>query len=151
MQWEVWQLWLAAAMALVILEIFVPGFVLACLGVGALAASIASGLGAGLTVQLVSAAAMSLVAFVFLRPVALRMASSDEAVSGVEALVGRECRVTTAFDADTGLGRCKVDGDDWRAQLSNRDEAEAATEHAAVWIERVESNTLIVTTTNTNS
>ena len=143
MHWEVWQLWLAAAMALVILEIFVPGFVLACLGVGALAASIASGLGAGLTVQLIGAAAMSLVAFVFLRPVALRLASSDEAVSGVEALVGRECRVTTAFDSDTGLGRCKVDGDDWRAQLSNRAEAEAAQKHVAVWIERVESNTLI--------
>jgi membrane protein implicated in regulation of membrane protease activity len=151
MQWEVWQLWLAAAMALVILEIFVPGFVLACLGVGALAASIASAVGAGLTVQLVSAAAMSLVAFLFLRPIALRLAYSDEAVSGVEALVGRECVVTVPFDGKTGLGRCKVDGDDWRAELSNRSEAELAQENAAVWIERVESNTLVVTTQKPNS
>ena len=38
MQWEVWQLWIAAAIGLVILEVFVPGFVLACLGVAASAA-----------------------------------------------------------------------------------------------------------------
>jgi len=152
MQWEVWQLWLAAAMGLIILEIFVPGFVLACLGVGALAAAGAASLSWSLSIQFAVAALFSLLSFLFLRPLALKFAfSGSEAVSGVEALVGRECQVTVPFDAQTGLGRCKVDGDDWRAQLSNRSEAGTAQEHAAVWIERVESNTLIVTTENPNS
>ena len=45
MQWEVWQLWIAAAIGLIILEVFVPGFVLACLGVGALAGAGVAALG----------------------------------------------------------------------------------------------------------
>jgi len=60
--------------------------------------------------------------------------------------VGRKCRVTTTFDPDTGLGRCQVDGDDWRAQLSTQAQADAAPEGASVWVERVDSNTLIVLT-----
>ena len=128
-----------------------PGFVLACLGVGALAGSVAAYLDAGLPMQLVSAAVVSLLSFFFLRPLALRMSSTTAAVSGVEALTGRECRVTQGFDAESGLGRCKVDGDDWRAQLSNRAQAPNAQDQASVWIERVESNTLIVTTEKPNS
>ena len=146
MQWEVWQLWLAAAMGLIILEVFVPGFVLACLGVGALAGAMGAALGWSLSVQLVSVAVLSLVSFFFLRPIALRMFQSDGARTGVDALVGRECTVTTGFDASTGLGRCKVDGDDWRAQLTPNAQADLACESSSVWVERVESNTLIVHT-----
>ena len=146
MQWEVWQLWIAAAIGLIILEVFVPGFVLACLGVGALAGAGAAVLGWGLSVQLMSVAVLSLLSFFFLRPLALRMSQSEGARTGVDALVGRECRVTTAFDAATGLGRCKVDGDDWRAQLAPHAQADLAGERASVWVERVESNTLIVHT-----
>ena len=136
-------------MALIILEIFVPGFVLACLGVGALAGGAAAALGWSVTVQLVVAAAASLLSFMFLRPVALKMSEAkDGATTGVDALLGRECRVTQPFDASTGLGRCKVDGDDWRAELADRAQAPEAGEHAAVWVVRVESNTLIVTTTS---
>ncbi|MEY3010390.1 MAG: hypothetical protein RLZZ314_1032 [Bacteroidota bacterium] len=145
MHWDAWQLWMAAALALVILEIFVPGFVLACLGVGALAAAGAASLSWSLTIQFAVAALFSLLSFVFLRPLALKFAfSGNEAVSGVEALVGKECRVTQAFDAETGMGRCKIDGDDWRAMLVDRAQASAASEHSAVWVVRVESNTLVV-------
>ena len=146
MQWEVWQVWLAAAMGLIILEVFVPGFVLACLGAGALAGAAAAALGWGLSAQLVSVALFSLLSFFFLRPVALRMSQSEGTRTGVDALVGRKCRVTSAFDPNTGLGRCKVDGDDWRAQLSPQAQADAAPEGASVWVERVDSNTLIVLT-----
>ena len=49
MEWEVWHVWLGVCMALVMLEVFVPGFVLACLGVGAMAGSCAAALGWALT------------------------------------------------------------------------------------------------------
>ena len=45
------------------------------------------------------------------------------------------------------MGRCKIDGDDWRAQLNDRTAAPTLKTGDAVWIERVESNTLIVSTT----
>ena len=86
-----------------------------------------------------------MVAFVFLRPFALKMGfSGNERLSGVDALLGRECIVTQDFDPASGLGRCKVDGDDWRAELLVRDEASHATSGKIVIINKVESNTLIV-------
>ena len=144
MEWEVWHVWLGVCMALVMLEVFVPGFVLACLGVGALAGSCAAALGWGLTAQLVTVGVASLLAFVFLRPVALRVAQADATKTGVDALVGRPCKVTQAFDGTSRLGRCKVDGDDWRAELLVREEAGRATSGKIAVINKVESNTLIV-------
>ena len=76
---------------------------------------------------------------------ALKMGfSGNERLSGVDALLGRECIVTQDFNPASGLGRCKVDGDDWRAELLVREEASKATSGQIVIINKVESNTLIV-------
>ena len=145
MVWENWQLWLAAGLALMVLEVFVPGFVLACLGLGSFGAAIAAYIDFSFEAQLVTAALTALVAFVFLRPFALKIGfNGSERLSGVDALLGRECIVTESFDAQSGLGRCKVDGDDWRAELMNREQADAAKTGQIVIINQVQSNTLIV-------
>jgi membrane protein implicated in regulation of membrane protease activity len=146
MEWENWQLWVAAALALLICEVFVPGFVLACLGVGALGGALAASLGAGFALQLTVTAIASLVAFVFLRPLALRFGfSGSETATGVEALIDKKARVSSAFDPQTGLGRCKIDGDDWRSELDNT-ASDFPPVGSMVRIVRVESNTLIVQT-----
>lgn len=146
MEWENWQLWIAAALVLLICEVFVPGFVLACLGVGACGGALAASLGAGFAMQLTVTAVTSLIAFVFLRPLALRFGfSGSETATGVEALIDKKARVTVAFDPQTGLGRCKIDGDDWRSELENS-ESPAPPFGSMVRIVRVESNTLIVQT-----
>jgi len=148
MIWTDWQVWLAIAMVLVLLEIFVPGFVLACLGFGALGGALVAGCGGGMTAQLAVAGGFGLLSFLFLRPLAQRLAfTGKESVSGVEAILGRECRVSIPFHEGSGMGRCKIDGDDWRAQLNDRTAAPTLKTGDAVWIERVESNTLIVSTT----
>ena len=145
MVWEAWQIWIAVGLGLLVLEVFVPGFVLACLGLGSVGGAIAAYLEASFEIQLVVTALTALVAFVFLRPFALKMGfSGNERLSGVDALLGRECVVTKAFDEASGLGRCKVDGDDWRAALLIRGEASQATSGTIVVINKVESNTLIV-------
>ena len=46
-----WVLWTVLGIALIITEVFTPGFVLLWFGVGALAAALASTLGAGLALQ----------------------------------------------------------------------------------------------------
>lgn len=145
MVWESWQLWIAAGLALMVLEVFVPGFVLACLGLGSFGGAIAAYIDLSFEAQLVTAALTALVAFIFLRPFALKIGfSGSERLSGVDALLGRECVVTERFDAQSGLGRCKVDGDDWRAKLLNREQADAAQIGQVVVVNQVESNTLIV-------
>lgn len=145
MIWETWQLWVAIGLALMVLEVFVPGFVLACLGLGSFGGSLAAFANLSFEWQLVISALTSLIAFIFLRPVALKMGfSGEEKVSGVDALIGKECTVTQAFDVETGLGRCKIDGDDWRAKLSQLSDVPHANVGQVVTIDMVESNTLIV-------
>lgn len=145
MDWETWQIWVAAGMALMVLEVFVPGFVLACLGLGSFGGAVAAYFDFDFAWQMTASASTALIAFVFLRPIAIRWGfRGDESVSGIDALPGLECIVTQSFDATTGLGRCKIDGDDWRAKLTDKSQASLASEGNMVRIERVESNTLIV-------
>jgi membrane protein implicated in regulation of membrane protease activity len=145
MIWEPWQIWTASALALLIFEVFMPGFVLACLGIGAFGGALGAYLGIVFEWQLVCAGMTSLIAFVFLRPAMLKMGfSGEETLSGADALIGKEVIVTQEFDPQTGMGRCKIDGDDWRAKVSDEIPATKMVLGNVLVIQSVESNTLIV-------
>tara|TARA_Y100000385_G_C13078646_1_gene632717 strand:- start:659 stop:1108 length:450 start_codon:yes stop_codon:yes gene_type:complete len=145
MIWEPWQIWTASALALLIFEVFMPGFVLACLGIGAFGGALGAYLGIVFEWQLVCAGITSLIAFVFLRPAMLKMGfSGEETLSGADALIGKEVVVTQEFDPQTGMGRCKIDGDDWRAKVSEEIPATKMALGNVLVIQSVESNTLIV-------
>jgi len=122
-----------------------PGFVLACLGIGAFGGALGAYLGIVFEWQLVCAGITSLIAFVFLRPAMLKMGfSGEETLSGADALIGKEVIVTQEFDPQTGMGRCKIDGDDWRAKVSDEIPTTSMVLGNVLVIESVESNTLIV-------
>ena len=145
MIWEPWQIWTASALALLIFEVFMPGFVLACLGIGAFGGALGAYLGIVFEWQLVCAGITSLIAFVFLRPAMLKMGfSGEETLSGADALIGKEVIVTQEFDPQTRMGRCKIDGDDWRAKVSDEIPTTSMVLGNVLVIESVESNTLIV-------
>ena len=145
MIWEPWQIWTASALALLIFEVFMPGFVLACLGIGAFGGALGAYLGIVFEWQLVCAGITSLIAFVFLRPAMLKMGfSGEETLSGADALIGKQVIVTQEFDPQTGMGRCKIDGDDWRAKVSEEIPATKMALGNVLVIQSVESNTLIV-------
>jgi membrane protein implicated in regulation of membrane protease activity len=139
-----WQFWVLMALALGIAEIFVSGVVLAWLAVGALGAAGASAIGAGTAVQFLVAAIIGGLSFVLLRPFAQNwFFNRKEVKTGVDALIGRTARVTQAFSPQSRSGRCKVDGDDWMAELEEgaMDVPDLA---ASVTVVGIESNTLIV-------
>jgi membrane protein implicated in regulation of membrane protease activity len=145
MIWEPWQIWTASALALLIFEVFMPGFVLACLGIGAFGGALGAYLGIVFEWQLVCAGITSLIAFVFLRPAMLKMGfSGEETLSGADALIGKEVIVTQEFDPQTGMGRCKIDGDDWRAKVSDEIPSTELVLGNVLVIQSVESNTLNV-------
>jgi membrane protein implicated in regulation of membrane protease activity len=145
MIWETWHMWTASALALLILEVFMPGFVLACLGIGAFGGALAAWLGATFEWQLIASAVTGLVAFVFLRPVMLKMGfTGDETLSGTDALIGRESIVTLEFEPASGFGRVKIDGDDWRAKIRSTNQTSGIKKGQVLIIKDVESNTLIV-------
>ena len=142
--WSHVEIWALFALLLWLAEVFVPGMILGCLGTGALGGLVAAWLGAGIEGQLIAASVASVLAFLILRPLALnKWFRGAEVTTGVDALVGREAVVTVAFDAQTAMGRCKVDGDDWLAQIEPPSPPYPQVGDR-VRIEKTNSNTLIV-------
>lgn len=112
-----WIAWFLIGVLLVIGEAFTPGFVLASLGLAALVAAAAAAMGATLTQQVGAFAAATFVVYFAFRRVfeAVFHPSRRRLATGVEALIGREGRVTATVAGGPGGGRVAVGGDDWRA------------------------------------
>ena len=142
---EDWLLWFVAAIALVLAEMFTPGFWLACLAVGAAAAGVAALIpGLGAAIQGITFAVGSLLSMVGLRPQLLRyfqLTSGSGVRTGVDALLGKTGVVTERIEPLMGLGRVKVDGEDWRGASSDATVIEAGT---LVTIIQVDGTTLMV-------
>lgn len=137
-----WHWWAGLGLVLLIAEIFVPGFFLLCLGIGCAGGSLAAALGAAPPLQLISFSALSLAAFLTIRPVLMKRLWTGSSVrTNVDALIGRRARVTQDFEPALRLGRVAVDGDDWRAECTTDRPLRVGD---LVSIVRVESNTLIV-------
>lgn len=114
---EYYQIWLIAAIVLVIIELLTAGFGVICFAIGALFSALVAFLDANLVWQLVVFAVASVLSFVFLRPVLLRLLDkkSKDVKTNADALIGKTAIVSETVDPDKNLGRVAVDGDDWKA------------------------------------
>ena len=112
-----YQIWLIAALVLVIFEICSATFGAICFAIGAAFSALAAGFGANLTWQIVIFAVVSLLTFIFLRPFMLKFLDrkSKDVKTNADALVGRKAIVSERIDAAQHTGRVAVDGDDWKA------------------------------------
>ncbi len=111
-----WLWWLVAAVALGVFEVLTLDLVLLMLAGGAVAALIASALGAGVTVQVLSFAATSVVMLVFLRPFLLRNIRKRLPLEETNAAahVGRQAVTMSEVTERSGL--VKLAGEDWSAR-----------------------------------
>ncbi len=109
--------WLIAAIVLVIIEVCTAGFGALCFAIGAAFAALASGLGGGIVWQIVAFVVVSLLTFIFLRPVVVKFLDkkSKNVKTNAEALIGRKGIVSERIDATQHTGRVAIDGDDWKA------------------------------------
>lgn len=109
--------WLIAAIILVIVEICTAGFGSICFAIGAGFSALVAGLGGSFIWQIIVFAIVSLLTFIFLRPVAIRWldSKSQDVKTNAEALIGRRGIVSERIDAAQHTGRVAVDGDDWKA------------------------------------
>lgn len=115
---EVYQIWLIVAIVLVILEIATSGFGVICFAIGAGFSALAAGMGLdNVTWQIIIFAIVSLLAFIFLRPVVIRFLErkTKDVKTNADALVGRKGIVSERIDATQHTGRVAIDGDDWKA------------------------------------
>jgi membrane protein implicated in regulation of membrane protease activity len=119
---EAWVIWLVAACALALGEMFSLSLYLAPFAVGALLAAAADLAGLGAVVQLVAFFAGSAVLFFALRPVARRHRQTTPSLrSGTAALVGRDAVVVERIANDEGAGCVKLEGEVWTARAYDAD------------------------------
>ncbi|MBQ8958984.1 MAG: NfeD family protein [Bacteroidales bacterium] len=139
---EIYQIWLVVAIVLVILEIVTTGFGVICFAIGAAFAAIVAGFGATLTWQIVIFAIVSILTFVFLRPVVMRFLDrkAKDMKTNADALIGRKGIVSERIDVVQHTGRVAVDGDDWKAVSDDGSVIEKGTQ-----VEIVKIDSIIVT------
>jgi len=113
---NLWQLWAVIAVICLILELTAGDFFIICFAIGAVPAAIAAALGAGVYVQIIVFAVVTLISLFYVRPFAKRYLhkGEDKRISNAEALLGRQGRVVETVMAG-GFGRVQIDGDIWKA------------------------------------
>lgn len=114
---QAYQIWLIAAILLLIFEICSATFGAICFAIGAGFSALAAGLGANITWQIIIFVVVSLLTFIFLRPVVMRFLGrkSKDVKTNADAIIGRKGVVSERIDAEQHTGRVAIDGDDWKA------------------------------------
>jgi membrane protein implicated in regulation of membrane protease activity len=131
-----WLAWAIAAVLLAIGEIFTPGlFFLGPVALAAVAAAVASVLGAAVWLQLVVFAAGSFASLGLLRPIARAHLSMPAAIrTGTAALEG--ARAVVLQRVDENGGRVRIGGEEWSARAYMPDQVlEPGTQVEVVKIE----------------
>ncbi len=134
--------WLIAAIVLVIVEICTAGFGALCFALGAAFSALVSGLGGSFTWQILVFVVVSLLTFIFLRPVVVRFLDkkSKDVKTNAEAIIGRKGIVSERIDASQHTGRVAIDGDDWKAVSEDGSVIDKGTD-----VEIIKLDSIIVT------
>lgn len=108
-------LWVGMALFFLLAEVFTAGFVLACFGIGALAAAVPAFLGFGLFWQLLVFIIVSSIAVLLSRRFADKVTGAQTQNVGVDRVLGKQALVIEAIDPLSPAGRVRVDVEEWRA------------------------------------
>lgn len=140
----IWENWIYLGIILFILEIFTPGFIVACFGIGAFTASILAFFDASLSLQLLSFSVGSLLSFLAIRPYILKHVYQPDNITktNADSLIGRKGKVKETINNDLNHGRVVIDGDNWRAHSYD---GTIIRKGETVEVEALKSTILIVT------
>jgi membrane protein implicated in regulation of membrane protease activity len=109
--------WLAVALIAAIIEVSVPHFGFAFLGVGAVAAAAAAYFGFDVPTQFATLVIVLIASLALLRSRLVGLLGAARGVpSRTATLVGRQGVVTHDIDPTVGMGRVNVGGEDWAAR-----------------------------------
>ncbi|OON74046.1 NfeD family protein [Streptomyces tsukubensis] len=129
---EVWVWWLIGAVALGIPLVVTAMPEFGMLALGAAAASVTAGVGAGIITQVLVFAAVSVALIGVVRPIAARhRAQRPQLASGIDALKGRQAVVVEQVDAGDG-GRVKLGGEIWSARPLDKSQSFAVGQEVDV-------------------
>lgn len=138
-----WENWIYAGLILLILEIFTPGFVVACIGIGAFLASIFAFFDVPVSIQLLVFSLGTLFSFLGIRPYALKHIynSEEKTITNADTLIGKVTKVKETINNNQNKGRISIYGDNWRAR--SEDGSEIAKGETVEVVE-IDSTVLIV-------
>lgn len=115
MNWIPW-FWAALVMILLIAEIFVSGFLLACFAAGAAAAALVGFLGYDFMWQAGAFLVVTVLVLIFLRPLAERLTRAGGVNTvGIDRVIGKDAVVLVAIDPLAAVGRVRIDREEWQA------------------------------------
>lgn len=134
--------WLIAVVVFLVVEALVPGLVSIWFAIGALAALLASAVGAPLWLQGLWFLLVSVAALALTRPLARKYVNARTQPTNADRILGRECVVREAIDNVQGTGTVAVDGKVWTARMEEEDERAAVGE--IVVARRIEGVKVIV-------
>lgn len=137
---EIW-IWAAVIIAAVVIEMLTTQLVCIWFAGGALVGMIAHLLRAPLWLQVILAAAVTLVLLIATRPFVRRFLTKKETPTNADRVVGQVAIVTEDIDNVPEKGRVTVLGSDWRARSSDGQPIEVGRK---VRVERIEGVKLIV-------
>ncbi len=108
--------WLAILIVMVVIEIITLGLTTIWFAGGALAAFIASLLGAGVPIQIVLFIVVSLLLLIVTRPIAVKFFNRDRVRTNAESLIGATAIVLEDIHNLQATGRVQVNGQEWSAR-----------------------------------
>ena len=114
MEFEIWHYWILAAILFFVLEIFIPSFLMASIGIGCIAAFVGAAINAPLPVQLVLFIIGTTAGFVSVKPFMKKYAYSKKVLNtNASGLIGRIGKVKEEINEEAGTGAVAIDGDLW--------------------------------------
>ena len=134
--------WVILIIVFLIIEGAAPGLVSIWFALGALAALIASLLGAQVWVQALWFVVVSVLALAATRPLAKKYVNSRTQPTNADMLIGRDCVVKERIDGLAGTGAVSIGGKLWTARSAEQD---GVIEQGSVAVvEKIEGVKLIV-------
>ena len=115
-----WHWWMYIAVLFFIIEVFTPGFIVACLGLGSLVAAITAYMGYNIDAQFISFSVSTLISLFLIRPLLYKKGEKQDKIkTNTEALIGRVGSVSETIVNSSKSGRVLIDGDQWKALSHN--------------------------------
>ena len=128
---NLWLAWVLVGLVCLILEMMNGDFYIMCFAIGSFCASL-------VTVFTDSVVVFTVLSIFLIRPVALKYLhqGADGRRSNVDALIGREGKVTDTIEAG-GYGRVKIDGDAWKAKSVDGTEIGRGNGVRVLWLDSI--------------
>ena len=112
-------LWLAVAAAALIIEVLTVNLVSVWFIAGAIAAFVASLMGAGFWIQLCVFIVISAILIIAVMPAAKKLVAKSKTATNSDRIIGEKAIVTEKIDNISATGQIKVLGNIWSAKSSD--------------------------------